>query len=620
HLFLSSNPSETTHTYTVNLTKLEDYSVWDTDGDGLSNQNEEDSEIYGCRTEPTNPDSDYDGLSDGEEVLEHLTDPNNPDSDTDGLTDAYEVNTLGTSPLSDDTDEDGLSDPYEVYTSLTDPTNPETDGDGLNDGVDPYPLNAQTQFSWITPASEGATVTGIVTIRVEASDSEGLSSVQYQIDNGNYSDMVPEDPGGSYNYYCADWDSTPFSEGEYTITIRTTDNEGFQTDFTRNVIVYPTFDAIITFISPTPSENSVVSGTITIRVEASDQDGLLDVECQVDGGSFDSMTNYSSYYEINIDTTSYQDGTVWVTVRTTDSLGDQTAIQREFRFFNDPDPATVTFINPTAGATVSGTITIQVEASDLDGLEKVEYKIDGDTYQTIGGQDIFCVNWVTADIETNRAQHTIYIRTTDAFGDQETFTCTVTVDNRAQLSWSNPDAEAYVHHEIIIQVHVSDPNGITSVQYNIDGGSNHGMDHEGGGDYTEPWDTTSYSDGSREIRIIVTDGAGNTRVFTRSVNVVNGVHVGSVTILSPSSGSTVSEVTVPITAEATDLDEIDSVQWRVDGVTGWNSMSYSDGIWHGSWFKLGVSQGWYTLRVQMIDEYGDIVTDSISIYVTSGPI
>ena len=43
-------------------------------------------------TDPNNPDSDGDGLSDCDEKNVHGTDPNNPDSDGDGLTDGEEVN------------------------------------------------------------------------------------------------------------------------------------------------------------------------------------------------------------------------------------------------------------------------------------------------------------------------------------------------------------------------------------------------------------------------------------------------------------------------------------------------------------------------------------------------
>ncbi|HFC12904.1 MAG TPA: FHA domain-containing protein [Anaerolineae bacterium] len=83
----------------------------DDDGDGLSNQQE-----LALGTEPDNPDTDQDGLSDGQEVNIFSTQPKNQDSDTDGMLDGLEVQN-GTQPL-----------------------NPDTDGDGLPDGIDDDPL------------------------------------------------------------------------------------------------------------------------------------------------------------------------------------------------------------------------------------------------------------------------------------------------------------------------------------------------------------------------------------------------------------------------------------------------------------------------------------------------
>ncbi len=55
------------------------------------------------------------------------------DTDGDGLSDAQE-NTLGTDPKNSDTDADGLFDGEEVKIYKTDPLNPDTDGDTFNDG------------------------------------------------------------------------------------------------------------------------------------------------------------------------------------------------------------------------------------------------------------------------------------------------------------------------------------------------------------------------------------------------------------------------------------------------------------------------------------------------------
>ncbi|TET90192.1 MAG: PKD domain-containing protein [Methanomassiliicoccales archaeon] len=80
--------------------------------------------------------TDSSGNSDQDEVWVNVT---ARDSDQDGLTDDEEE-ALGTDPNDPDTDNDGLSDLYEVGESGTDPTNPDTDGDGIIDGLDEDPL------------------------------------------------------------------------------------------------------------------------------------------------------------------------------------------------------------------------------------------------------------------------------------------------------------------------------------------------------------------------------------------------------------------------------------------------------------------------------------------------
>jgi hypothetical protein len=102
----------------------------DRDFDGLSNRDER--LVY--KTDPDNPDTDGDGLRDGEEIALG-TSPLFPDTDGDGLTDGEEVRRWGTDPLRKDTDGDGLTDMQEIVLG-TNPTRADTDGDGLNDGVE----------------------------------------------------------------------------------------------------------------------------------------------------------------------------------------------------------------------------------------------------------------------------------------------------------------------------------------------------------------------------------------------------------------------------------------------------------------------------------------------------
>ncbi|MBM3846926.1 MAG: hypothetical protein FJ405_11665, partial [Verrucomicrobia bacterium] len=102
----------------------------DPDADGSNNAAE-----FANGTNPTFPDTDGDGLKDGQEIE---TNPLNPDSDNDGLLDGAEINVHRSNPNDRDTDDDGLTDGEEVATTGTDPTKADTDSDGFDDSTEVY--------------------------------------------------------------------------------------------------------------------------------------------------------------------------------------------------------------------------------------------------------------------------------------------------------------------------------------------------------------------------------------------------------------------------------------------------------------------------------------------------
>lgn len=131
----------------------------DDDNDGLTNLEE-----YQHGTDPHNPDTDGDGLSDGDEVHKYHTDPLNPDTDGDGLTDGEEVR-LGTNPLNPDTDGDGIPDGIEIKLG-TNPLVPDTtttvQGRVLDGANNPVPGASVVIFGLITG---GTDATGFFSIR-----------------------------------------------------------------------------------------------------------------------------------------------------------------------------------------------------------------------------------------------------------------------------------------------------------------------------------------------------------------------------------------------------------------------------------------------------------------------
>ena len=126
----------------------------DKDGDGLTKSTEKE-----IGTDPNNPDTDGDGLNDGEEFKTFFTAPLNPDTDGDGLKDGEEVRSYKTDPVKADTDADELSDGDEISTYNTDPLNRDTDQDKLTDGVEVIqvntdPLNEDTDADKLTDGDE----------------------------------------------------------------------------------------------------------------------------------------------------------------------------------------------------------------------------------------------------------------------------------------------------------------------------------------------------------------------------------------------------------------------------------------------------------------------------------
>jgi outer membrane protein OmpA-like peptidoglycan-associated protein len=125
----NANAGDAYYNVSLGLSFVSENCEADKDMDGLGKCDEE---KFG--TDPKNPDTDADGLKDGEEVHTYLTNPLNPDTDGDGLKDGEEVSTYKTDPLIADSDKEGLKDGDEVLKYKTDPMKLDTDGDSLSDG------------------------------------------------------------------------------------------------------------------------------------------------------------------------------------------------------------------------------------------------------------------------------------------------------------------------------------------------------------------------------------------------------------------------------------------------------------------------------------------------------
>lgn len=170
----------------------------DTDGDYLSDGDE----VHRYNTSPNNPDTDGDGLNDGAEVMVFHTDPLMADTDGDGLNDGQEVRQYRTNPLREDTDNDLLSDGVEVTRTLSDPRNPDSDGDGIMDGLDECPnVPGDAAHHGCPPGApsqrhpeavqQSGPLAGLPT-EVEVGDRADFSGIYFRINSDDFDFTRPE--------------------------------------------------------------------------------------------------------------------------------------------------------------------------------------------------------------------------------------------------------------------------------------------------------------------------------------------------------------------------------------------------------------------------------------------
>jgi hypothetical protein len=175
----------------------------DTDGDGLTDGQERGVVSTGFVTNPLVGDTDGDTIPDGAEVYTYHTNPTSRDSDGDTIPDNVELTPrpltltvngivqtrmITTNPARADTDGDGLRDDQEMagttpWGVVTDPTVADTDGDGLADGSEAY----LKEFSMSGRASMGTG--GSRTIDAYANGPIDSAEVRYSTSGSDISGL-----------------------------------------------------------------------------------------------------------------------------------------------------------------------------------------------------------------------------------------------------------------------------------------------------------------------------------------------------------------------------------------------------------------------------------------------
>ena len=128
-----------------------------------------------------------------------------------------------------------------------------------------------------------------------------------------------------------------------------------------------------------PVADSQVSGLVTVDVSATDNVGVSKVQLKVNGVTYPDDT--TAPYQFSIDTAGMADGPLTMEATAFDERGNFSSSTTTVYVKNDDVRPQVAFSNPINGASVKGTITVSVDASDDKQLSKVTLAIDGKVVQ-----------------------------------------------------------------------------------------------------------------------------------------------------------------------------------------------------------------------------------------------
>lgn len=221
-------------------------------------------------------------------------------------------------------------------------------------------------------------VRGISRIRVKASDDSGIEDIQIIAGNSDLGIYQLEE--GS-NELDITYDTRLFPDGILLIQVRATDNAGNSVASSVPVVVDNIDDAPeISFRNL--FDNQAVTGVVNIRTDVFDDRGIQYVKFFVDGEAV--ATSISAPHDAAIDTERYENGPHQISALAVDTKGEEISTFITLVFQNGDFKNPIARIKtPGERTRVKGDVTIQAEARDESGIERVEFYVGTQLIDTI---------------------------------------------------------------------------------------------------------------------------------------------------------------------------------------------------------------------------------------------
>ncbi len=263
-----------------------------------------------------------------------------------------------------------------------------------------------------------------------------------------------------------------------------------------------------------PYNNSVLSGTVTIRVEAFDESDIRSVWYYLDGELMESSAGKNPRFQLDV--TPYTDEQIHVlSAGAVDQDGNNGASDQVFvTISKTPDiiPPEVRLVNPINGQVVEQTVTVSAQARDNRIVREVAFFINGDSVATV---PVYPYNyaWDVRNL-SDSTRHSVYAKAFDGSGNwtlSEVISVTVfprsADDTPPTIVLLYPEEGSTVSGITDVILDVFDNVVVSRVEFYVDGELQF---VDTGAPWKYEWNTSPWADGGNHtLYFKAVDSSGN---------------------------------------------------------------------------------------------------------------
>jgi len=266
-----------------------------------------------------------------------------------------------------------------------------------------------------------------------------------------------------------DYDISDLEDGKYNLIIRSRDNAGnMSIDGPINIFVDSESDKPTVSIS-NPSPYMRIGGNLNIVGTAADDDGIESVEVKIDDSNYIKAQG-TQFWSSLLNISSIPDGRHTVTARVTDINGlegEETSVIVNI----DKTKPLITIDSHSNGEILSGKKNISGFVSDANGVGRLEFSLDGETYRELklSGKPEHTERKFSLSVDTRDGEGgTSYIRfrTVDGTGSEGSTVFVYYSDNeRPEITIISPLEEEVLNGFVTVTGTVTDEVGIETFTY-----------------------------------------------------------------------------------------------------------------------------------------------------------